>query len=236
MGKQHFAQLFVYQFIILKGGKADIFQGKALHLTAVCVPALQRNQGWTQRRDTVPQLFCHCMACTGRTGQRVGHAPGTQGRGGTFNDTILCDHSSDRSILRQNVPGFGMQDLYPRPLAEPGQRSRYVVGVIGHREHTVAPFHLQRQAVAFKKGHGVRRGKPVQRAVKEAAIARDVGHKGPDITVVGHVAAALAGNADFTPQLPVGFQQNGLHPPLSRGIGAHHAGCSAANDYQFSFP
>ena len=85
-----------------------------------------------------------------------------------------------------------MQRLY-LPL----QRVGDIEGTVGHREHPVAPLHLQRYAAALKKRHGIPAGEAGQGAVKEPAITGNVGHQALQIRVVGDVAAALSRDIDF---------------------------------------
>ena len=110
-----------------------------------------------------------------------------------------------------------------------------IICVIRLREHAVPALGLERQAVQFKKSYRVLRGKAAQRAVKEAPVPGDIGHKGFDVTVIRDVAAPLAGDPELAPKLPVRVKKRDRKAALRRGIRAHHSGRAAADDDKFSF-
>ena len=112
MGKEHFPQLLVYQPVVFIGGQSHVFQGKALHLAAVSVPALQRHQRRPQPGHAVSQFFRHGVARPVGAGEGVGQPPGAQGRGPALDKPLVRGH-----------PG-------------------HIVGVVGYGEDPVASFHL----------------------------------------------------------------------------------------------
>ena len=92
-------------------------------------------------------------------------------------------------------------------------------------------FSLESQvdAQALKEGHGVLGGKSRERPVEELPAPGAGGHHLLRRAVVGHVAAALAGDAHLAPQLPVLVKQAHRKAPLQGGARGHQPGGAAAH-------
>lgn len=115
------------------------------------------------------------------------------------------------------------------PGGIPLQGACDVVGIVRHGEHPAAPLGLQGDAQALEKGHGVLGGKGRERPVEELPAPGAGGHHLLRRAVVGHVAAALAGDAHLAPQLPVLVKQAHRKAPLQGGARGHQPGGAAAH-------
>ena len=101
---------------------------------------------------------------------------------------------------------------------------------LSDRGKTRFPLRLQRNAQALKKRlHRLRR-EAGDGAGEESAVVGDVLEHLLHRAVVGHVAAALAGDVQLAPQLGVALQQGDGGPPLGGGKGGHASGRAAADN------
>ena len=88
--------------------------------------------------------------------------------------------------------------------------------IIADGKNTVAALGFERNAELFKKEHRIHRRKVADSAVKELAVNRHIFQKLPYLTVVGYVAAPLAGYAKLFTQKLIRLNNKGFHPFLSK--------------------
>ena len=112
MGKQHLAQLFVYELAVLIGRERHVFRGKALHLGAIVVTAFQRHEGRAARCDGVAQFFGKAVTITCGAGERIGKPAGTHGGSAAGNSPRLRHDARDSAVFREDLlrPGLHCPD------------------------------------------------------------------------------------------------------------------------------
>ena len=105
-----------------------------------------------------------------------------------------------------------------------------VEGTVRHRKHPVSPFHLQRHAQRLEKRHGVPRREPCQRTVQKSPITGNAGKQRLPVTVIGHIAPALAGDVHLFAEALVWIEQRHVRT-LARGADrGHHAARATTGD------
>ena len=198
-------------------------------MAAAIVVADQRHQRTPGLHDGMAQRGGHFVAVAGGASTGIGHAAGGDDHRVGGIASLLPRHRRHMALRRLHRRGTVVDPADAQRLYFSLQGVGDVEGAVGHREHPVAPLHLQRYAAALEKRHGVPAGEPGQGAVQEPAVAGDVGHQALQIRIVGDVAAALSRDIDFFAQPLVGLYQAHLRAALRGGDGGHQTGGAAAD-------
>ena len=226
MGEQQLPEVLVHRLFLPRLGDLypAVAQGQAHQLRAVLPPGHQGHQGGPGLHDGMPRLGRQAVAvpvgaCAGVRGPAASqdHRRGAVLPPGGLHplDTAVFHQHPDRRLLHQGRPV---------PSGEPGQGVGDVVGAVRLGEHPPPPLGFQGHAQLLKKPHGGFRregGKgPIQKFPAPGAGGYRLLHR----AAVGHVTAALPGDAHLPAQLPVFLQQGGAPAPGGTGPSGHHAG------------
>ena len=238
MGEQHFTQLRVYYFTTGYPAKANIFQRKTLQLPGPIFFSQQPHQGRTGRDHLQPRLRCHAMAIAGGAGGGIGKPAGCQNDGPAGQRFAAFQRNAlHRAVRNHQLLHPAMQQYFHACCPQPFfQRSGHIAGLIRNRECPAAPLDLGFAAQALEQRQQVIRRQAIQRAVKKPGISGHVFEKLIPVALIGHVAAALAGDIDFLAQLFVPLQQAHPRPGPGGKQRSHHSGCAAADYDQVIFP
>lgn len=176
-----------------------------------------------------PRLLRHAVAVAGGAGAGIREPAGADDGVGALDLAVLGSDGADRAVLvGQDVPCALPEHsdaVFARKFRE---GVRYVVGLVGFREHAVPALGLQGNTKALEQRLRVRGPKPMYGALQEAPVAGDGGDELARVTVVGDVAAALAGDPQLAAQHPVRFQQHDAQPAPGRKTGAERPRSAAA--------
>ena len=107
-----------------------------------------------------------------------------------------------------------------------------LLGLVRYWEHPASALHLQLHAKALEQFHGLCRWKGPQRRIQKARVRAHMAQKFLCRAVVGHIAAALAGDKDLLAGLVHVFQHRHLMP-LTHGGTRRHQSCRACTDDQY---
>ena len=131
-------------------------------------------------------------------------------------------------------PGLDHGDLQPPQLEK--QRVDDVSGLVRGGKHPVAPLYLQLHPQVGEKALHIGGGGAAHGAEQKAAVPGGGGQGLLRGAVVGHVAAALAGDVQLAPHLLVALHQAHVRPQSGGGDGGHHPGGAAAHHDQIMLP
>ena len=166
----------------------------------------------------MPRRLRHPVAVTGGAGLGIAEAPG----------------GKDHPIRRIFSPG----GLYPGHSPVPDQQGfgplipavhtglphislqgrHHVPGTVRHREYPVSPFGLQGHAHGLKGRFCLLGRKGVHNGVQESGVPGHVLQYRPRRAVIGHIAAALAGDGELPAEALRLFQQQ--HPRARKSGGS----------------
>ena len=104
------------------------------------------------------------------------------------------------------------------------------LSLVRYREHPVSPLGFQFTACLFQKIHDGFRRKCCHGAVKEAAIPGNILQDLLLCAVIGHIAAAFAGDQKLFSQPVVAFQKQHASALLCCRNGRKHTGRTTADD------
>ena len=249
VGEQHLALLLKDILAILKKGQGHIFQSKTHHLFAVRVMADQTDQTGHRLHKGVPGLPGQPVAVTGGAGGGVAHTAGghqygicpvfparsaphadaAQGRAGLFlfGMARVFRHSGGflrfrQQLFQQQLSGTVVHKL--GVLCIPQQGLPDLLGLVRHREHPASALHLQLHAKALEQLHGLCGWERPQRREQKARVRAHMVQKLFCRAVVGHIAAALAGDQDLLGRF-VHVLQHRYLMPLPHGSTRRHQAC-----------
>ena len=229
MRKQHFAEFPVDQTIILIGGEADVFQGKALHLRAVFILAFQRHKRSLRRGNRMAEAFGKTVTVAGRSRQRIGQAACADSSRAAADRSFLRHDAADASVFAADGFCLRAKETYTEAAAFLQQQLGHVVCIVADRKNAVTALDFERQTAIFKPGHHISGRKAVHRAVQEAPVPRHIGQYGFDVAVIGQIAATLAGDSQLPAQLLIGIKHRHSEAALGGRRGKHQPGCPAAD-------
>ena len=230
MRKQHFAKLAKNQLIVFIRRKCHVFKRKSLHLRAIFIVALKRDERRPARCYTVSELPSHFIACSGRACERIRKSAGADNGGAAGYNSAVGLYAGDFAVFRNNMLCAFAYVTHSAALEIARERSGNVVCVVGHGKHAVAALGFKRKPERLEKLHCFSRREPVERTVQKPAVAGYVGKKIFYVAVVGHVAAALARYAQLAPERFVRLKQDNVKAALRSYKAAHHSGGSAADN------
>jgi len=95
--------------------------------------------------------------------------------------------------------------------------------LVGYREHPASALHLQLHAQTLEQLHGLCGRESPQRRIQKARVGAHMAQKLLCRAVVGHIAAALAGDKDLLAGLVHVFQHRHLMPLTYSGTRCHQA-------------
>ena len=180
----------------------------------------------------MPGLRRHAVTVPGRAGGGIADAAGGQHHCRHRIELPLSPYALNCSVFDFKRLSAVPDELHPQRFEPPLQGRADVERPVTDREHAVSPLRFQRNAELFKKGHGIRAGKPGKHAVEELAVLRNIVQQLLIAAVVRHVATALAGNVQFFSQALIRLQQRHMAAVFRRRNGRHHTGSAAADhDY-----
>ena len=174
------------------------------------------------------QLIAGAIAAGGGV---TGAAGSNQNMGCAVGFAIRGAHANTAAILNQQLLGAAMHKFGVGGIAAQG--GQHIGGTVALREHPAAAFRFERHAKGFKQFHSACRRECVQRGVQKARVMAHIVQKLAHITIIGHIAAALAGNQQLLAgAFGVVFHHGGGQPPCAGGTGGHQARRTAANNQQ----
>ena len=183
-----------------------VAQGQALHPGAEILLCHQGHQAGPGGQNGVPHAAGQRIAVAGGAGKRVGHPAGGDHRRPAGVKAVLPFHAQKDAVLPPQGHGPILHHGHPRPAQGAEQGVDDVGGLVRPGKDPVPPLRLQRNAQALKKRlHRLRR-EAGDGAGEESAVVGDVLEHLLHRAVVGHVAAALAGDVQLAPQLGVALQ------------------------------
>ena len=128
--EEHLSKLMEDQLVILVGAKDDVFQRKTLHLGAVSVAALKRNERWTRRHDSMSEPARNLITRAVGARERIG-APACAERGGAaLNNAFLEFDAADGAVFRKDAGRTGTQRLNAERGKSALQCVRHIVGLV----------------------------------------------------------------------------------------------------------
>ena len=232
VGKQQLAEIPEHRlFLPVVYRHCHVPQAQALHSRTVLARAHQRHQRAPQRHNGVSQRLRYAVAIPRGPGAGIGHPACGQDDRLRGVRPLLSGHGAYRAIRRLHRCGPVTDPPHLPALQLPFQRVGDVEGTVRHRKHPVSPFHLQRHAQRLEKRHGVPRREPCQRTVQKSPITGNAGKQRLPVTVIGHIAPALAGDIHLLAQPFVGLQQRHRRALPGRGDGRHQTGGAAADHH-----
>ena len=237
VGEQQLTQLTVYYFTFPVLHRQDhVFQGQALHLPAAGVGRLQRHQRRGRLHNSVPRLAGQVIAVPRGAGGGIGRPAGGQDQGAAGELPLVGDKGGHFPLFcfQAGGPGLDHGDLQPPQLEK--QRVDDVGGLVGGGEHPVTPLYLQLHPQVGEKALHIGGGGAAHGAEQKAAVPGGGGQGLLRGAVVGHVAAALAGDVQLAPHLLVALHQAHVRPQSGGGDGGHHPGGAAAHHDQIMLP
>ena len=249
VGEQHLALLVKDGLSVLEQGQGDVFQRQTHHLFAVGVVAHKAHETGHRLHESVPGLPGQLVAVTGGAGGGVAHAAGghqygicpvfparsaphadaAQGRAGLFLFEMarVFRHSGGflrfrRQLFQQQLSGTVVHEL--GVLCIPQQGLPDLLGLVRHREHPASALHLQLHTKALEQLHGFCGWERPQRREQKARVRAHMAQKLFRCAVVGHIAAALAGDQDLLGRF-VHMLQHRYLMPLPHGSTRRHQAC-----------
>ena len=176
--------------------------------------------------------------------EALGKAVAVTGGAGGFvrgtacsNEHISCsvkfsaaDYTCDPAILCHDLSYSSLDKLR---LACIGSKSiGNIVGIIRLRENSVTSLGFKGNTKPLEEIHSVFRRKIIESAVEKSSVA-DGGRDDPlHVAVIGNIAAAFAGDADFSGKFII-LVENKNGEPLFKGSSCGHKSCgTAAHNYK----
>ena len=232
MSEQHLAQLGIQGFLALFEGEGHVFQRQALQPFG---PFRRRLNGGKHRRGRdhrMPRRHGEGIAVAAGAGHGIALAAGGE------DDRVSLQrfaahqrHAADCAVLLIDSLHPAVQaDIHPCRGKRAAQGADHVAGLLRSGEHAPSALGYHRAALVLQQLHHPLRVQEAQCTVQKPRIPGHLPQKLIDSAVVGHVAAALAGDVDLFAQLLVALQQRDVRPRPCSVDGGHHAACAAADD------
>ena len=127
-----------------------------------------------------------------------------------------------RQLFQQQLSGTVVHEL--GVLCIPQQGLPDLLGLVRHREHPASALHLQLHTKALEQLHGLCGRECPQRREQKARVRAHMVQKLFRRAVVGHIAAALAGDQDLLGRF-VHVLQHRYLMPLPHGSTRRHQAC-----------
>ena len=231
MGEQELAEFLKHGLAgFVKQADPDVFQGKALHPLAE-VPVLdQWDQRADRRDDAVAEDGRKAVAVAGGAGGGIGLAAGGKDHSRRGKAAAVGADAGDSAVLGQKLSHPRLTHRHPGFPQGAAQDVDHRRRPVRDRENAVAALDLEGAAAVFKEGLGLLRREAGERGIEKPAVARDVFQNLLPGAVVGHVAAALAGDVELFAETVVRLEEQDLRPVRGRLDRGKHAGGSAADD------
>ena len=255
MGEQHLTLFVKNGLSVLEQGQGDVFQRQTHHLFAVGVVAHKAHETGHRLHESVPGLPGQLVAVTGGTGGGVAHAAGghqygicpvfparsaphadaAQGRAGFFLfrmarifRLVRFGLRFRRQFFQQQLFGPVVDDVRILRVAQQGLPD--LLGLVRRREHPASALHLQLHTKALEQLHGLCGRECPQRREQKARVRAHMAQKLFRRAVVGHIAAALAGNQNFLRRFFHVLQHRHLMSLPDSGSRRHQSGGTCPHD------
>ena len=157
MRKQHFAKLAKNQLIVFIRRKRNVFKRKSLHLRAVFIVALKRDERRPAWHYTVSKLPSHFIAGSCRACERIRKSAGTDNCGTTGYISAVGLYAGDFAVFCNNMISTFAYVTHSAALKIARERSGNVVCVVGHRKHAISALCFQRKSERLEKLHRISR-------------------------------------------------------------------------------
>ena len=220
-------------FVVLKHGHLHIAQTEP-HERRAAARRHQWHERAVRRHDGVPRLPGETVAVAGRTGLRIGHAARGDDHAVRRQQPPARAHAGHPAVRQLERRGGLVYDFNTRVFDPSKKRVNNVRRPVRNRKHAASPLGLERHAVRLKKRHHIRRAEAAQRGIQKARVDRHVLQHLLRVTVVAHVAAALARDEQLAADFFIFLQQRHMRAGLRRRARGHQPGRAAAdhNDVQ----
>ena len=180
----------------------------------------------------MPRLPCKLIAVAGGACSRVRKpARSDYHLIGVYFIAALRLNSADLAAVKHQLHGSAFN--YGRVTAcERRKGINYVGCLVRDGEDSAPSLDLQFNAAALKEFHDVLGHEARECAVKESAVAGNIGYKLLHAAaVIGDIAPALAGYHNFPARPVIALKQDGIRPACARKTGCKHT-CGPRTDHE----